>query len=182
MARLRPLYCRHCSQTLYSDDMERCSGCNKTGGIVDPADPAAIEPLSKILDVSGTDEVAELVADKKREPASPLSGLRQAARTYFMAWLGCGGVSCLFVGFLLLVTPILWSEPRGPSFSDAVPGLSALLAGAILLFLLIMPLLPRGRGTKSHQAGPGSEQGARDVPATDKDVMPRPEGESHLQR
>ena len=45
MAEWRPVYCKYCGQTILSDNLEKCSGCERTGGLADAADPAAVAAL-----------------------------------------------------------------------------------------------------------------------------------------
>jgi hypothetical protein len=45
MSQSRRVYCTFCEQTFVSNDVEKCSLCQKTGGLIDPANPAAVADL-----------------------------------------------------------------------------------------------------------------------------------------
>ena len=45
MSEERRVYCKFCEQTFLTDDLERCSLCRKTGGLLDPMSPTALTDL-----------------------------------------------------------------------------------------------------------------------------------------
>ncbi len=138
MPQLRPMYCRHCRQTLYTDDMVKCSACGQTGGMLDPNDPAALE---------------DLAAAKREEENAPLQAAGGILAAYRSLKLGCVGVGCLMMGVMLLSSPMMWSDPRGPTLNDAVPAVMAFLVGLFLLTIVVAPMF-LGPGSSDRRDGP----------------------------
>lgn len=80
------VYCTFCGQTFVCSDLQTCSLCNKSGGLLDPMSPAALHDL----------------ADKKRGQSSPDSRL-DATRTGWLA-LSFAGVVAITIGILMLLS------------------------------------------------------------------------------
>jgi hypothetical protein len=154
VGQLRPLYCRFCNQTLLSDDLEKCSGCGRIGGIVDVSNPTAAAPRrqdDRVLAARATDPtdpaaVAALVAQKQLEPSSlprKAEGALNRAVTYYryIKW-AVTGVFCIFLGLVLIVNPGPSNIQAKWTFDDAVPGLLAILVGVTLLALPLILMFP----------------------------------------
>jgi hypothetical protein len=154
VGQLRPLYCKYCNQTLLSDDLEKCSGCGRTGGIVDVSNPTAAASRRQDDRVSAapasdpTDPaaVAALVAQKQLEASSPSrkveSALGRAVAYYrYFKW-AVAGVFCIFLGLVLILNPGPGNIQAKWTFDDAVPGLLAILAGVTLLALPLILMFP----------------------------------------
>jgi hypothetical protein len=121
MSEARMVYCRFCDQTYLSTDLEKCSLCRKSGGVVDPMSPAALSDL----------------VTKKREEIDAASQFNEVAGAALLAWrlfwLFAAGVAALALGAFLLFSPALRANPNQWSVSDAFPGLAAVTVGVVLL-------------------------------------------------
>ena len=146
MSDLRPLYCVYCGQTLLSDDMEKCSGCGKVGGIADARDQAAVAAL-----------IAQKPPRYRPGPAAPTGGaeaspLGQAFSAYrsvravirAVAWV-VGGAFCIGMGIWLLTSPMMRTDPRKFTLNDAMPGVTAIFVGVVLFALAFLSLFLRRR-------------------------------------
>jgi hypothetical protein len=121
MALERKLHCTHCEQTFSTTDMDRCSLCGKSGGMVSP-------------------EVATEMAQQRQLERNVQA--RQAAATptrmllaYHSIRWWIGGIVCLGLGIWLVFDPRLRNDPRQLRFSDLMPGLGAIVGGLVICSL-----------------------------------------------
>jgi hypothetical protein len=136
MGQLRPLYCKHCCQTLLSDDLEKCGACGKVGGILDPADQAAVAEDAKL-------RAFRAARDQDSSERVLVNPVGQLISCFRVARWTIGGIGCLVMGVYLLVDPRMRFNPDRLTFDDAWPGLIAILVGVALLAMAYLPLLLR---------------------------------------
>jgi hypothetical protein len=134
----RRWYCIHCGQVFVSSDIDTCSLCRKSGGLVDPEDPTALRDLvrKKQQNEVNPNSVGECVA----------KGLTNALFIRRILRCSVGGILLLLLAGLLLLHPDLRSDPRGISFSDFGIAIGPLLAGTFLLLLAVV----NWRGLRSY--------------------------------
>jgi hypothetical protein len=125
MTGLRPLYCKHCGQTLLSDDLAKCSACGKMGGMIDPADEAGY--------------LGMLVAQKQAEPEPAAREMgRQIFRGYIWLRLVVPALVMIALGISMVVFPDLRDNPRKISFGDVVRAVITIFAGFVLIGLVFL--------------------------------------------
>jgi len=134
MREFRPVYCKYCRQTLLSDNLEKCSGCGKVGGVMDPtAEPAVL---------------ADLVARKQAEPEPATEtmgrGFGGALHFFGLLRLTLTGLVCLGLGLAVVLIPDLRDNPRTISGSDVARGIGASVVGFVVMGLVFF-------STKRHQ-------------------------------
>ena len=122
MATMRRVYCRYCEQTYQTQDMERCSLCRKTGGLVDPMSPDAV-PM-KIEEANQPWNVPDV--------GTAVRSVLLARR--LVIWT-VGGFVLIGLGIWLALQPELRSDPQRFAINDLAVGSGPILAG---LFLLIV--------------------------------------------
>jgi len=113
------VYCRYCEQTYQTDDMEKCSLCRKTGGLVDPLSPDAV-PM-KVEQPSNAPQAGDVV--------------RSVLLARRLVLCAVGGFFLIALGIWLVLQPELRSNPQRFSINDLGIGIGPILAG---LFLLIV--------------------------------------------
>jgi hypothetical protein len=149
MGEFRPLYCLHCGQTLFSDDLDKCSACRKTGGMRDPAAP---------------DALGDIVERKRQEPSPALlhsgsvpDALQQVAHGYWIFKVTITGLAFMFLGIFLLTSPAMRDDPRSLSLGNAIYGVVVILIGFGILVLPFLRFAQRRRptGKEDDKVGPG---------------------------
>jgi len=157
MGEERRVYCKFCEQTFITDELDRCSLCRKTGGLLDPMSPGAL-----------TDMVT-----KKRELTDPANQLRKGLETGVNIILLVGqlffyiaaGILATVIGGLIIFNLVFRANLEQWSLMDAILGFGATAVG--LLFFLLAYLAWRGAkkdaatrvAEKSKESGVGRESG-----------------------
>lgn len=96
MAEKRRVYCAHCEQTILTAEVETCPLCRKTGGLLDPMSPAALE---------------DIVA-KKRQESVPIGWVGDSGfAAYRFIRLLIGGVACGLIGLVFLFWELSQAQP-----------------------------------------------------------------------
>lgn len=142
MEGMKRVHCTFCGQTFHADTMERCSLCQKSGGIVDPASDEAL---------------VDVVTRKRREgeqSVDVVAGLGKAAKVASLAYsvglLSLSAVVAVGLGILLIVHPDMRGHRGGFSVADLWPGLAAVLAG-IGIFGLVVYLVKKAARENSKR-------------------------------
>ena len=125
MAKARRVYCTFCGQTFVSSDEETCTLCGKTGGIMDPMNPAALTDLvaKKREEANSDQRVGSTVGDVVD---NVLLGRR-------LIRLAAGGVVVLGLGLFLLLHKDFRSDPNSLSLYDVLIAAGPLIVGVLLL-------------------------------------------------
>ena len=150
----RRIYCTFCGQTYVSSDAEKCSLCNKSGGIVDPMAPEAL---------------ADLVAKKQADPTGKFGdALVKAANMSVLARnlirLTSAGIVTIVGGISMIALPGLREDPGSVSVRDVLISSGVLLAGSIMLGYAYVTwqgskqadsadTLPKGKPPRGDDAG-----------------------------
>jgi hypothetical protein len=77
------------------------------------------------------------------DPASPADTLRVVGRFVRLIKFIAGGIACLALGIWLLTNPMFRANPKQLGFSDALPGVGAIVAGLGMFGLVALALWKR---------------------------------------
>ena len=128
MPQMRAVHCKHCGQTLYSDNIERCDACGKP-----------LESALNVTDLPVRSQFAEPQQQEKQvSAASALQPIVAAYKLYrlvamFLTLL-IAGPAIILLGIVLVINPP--ASGGGPwSFGAALPGFCAILAGVGFMLL-----------------------------------------------
>jgi hypothetical protein len=155
MAELQRVHCKHCGQTLLTNNTDKCDACGKPPvRDADPTDPAALR---------------DLVAAKQREGGlaradralQPVTGVLHA---YRMVRVVAGFSLFILVSVVLGMALIVEATREGHwTVRDLVPGVSAIVAGLALPGFIgvriLFDICKQRRAERTGADAPGDRDG-----------------------